>query len=182
MISNRLMLWALVAFGAAMIIQLTALGFQTSRANRLQAKVAGYVACEAAVTGKPKAKPVTEVCSPAIASADQVADRARACDAAIGASDLYGLEHSCSTPVKALDARLAAAMADAKGLRDELTLQRKGQAAALREAELRGQLASERKARRDAAVQAAPRDGDGLRVYDAGSVCARWGCPGDARP
>lgn len=178
--SPRAIILLVGALSAAALVG--AFTLQKARGDRLQARVERFEACEAAVAGKPKARPAATVCSREIAAADQIADRARACDAALSAGDLYGLAHSCSAPVKRLDAQLTVARVEIIGLQAELEQQRRGQAAALRDAERRGQIASERKARRDAAVQAAPRDGDGLRVYDAGSVCARWGCPGDARP
>jgi len=179
-VNPRLVILLVGALSAASLIGAFAL--EKRRADRLQGRADAFEACEAAVAGKPKARPAAEVCSREIAAADAVADRARACDAALARGDLYGVQHSCSTPVKRLDAQLTSAGVEITGLQAELKQQREGQAAALRDAERRGQIASERKARRDAAVQAAPRDGDGLRVYDAGSVCARWGCPGDARP
>lgn len=165
--------FAVTAAGAAL---------QASRIAALKRQVAGFEACEAAIVGGPKAKAPAEVCSAAIVGAKRRADQAEACDAALKAADLYAIRTSCSAEVKALEARWAETQGEAERLAEDLKTEREGKAAALVAAERRGQLASERRARAAAAVEAAPRDGDGLAVYDADRVCARWGCAGEARP
>lgn len=168
----------------ALLAALGTAAFQTSRANGLAHQVDGYKACEAAVEGKPKAKPAAQVCSKAIAAADQIADRALACDGALTVGNTYGLGNYCSTPVKTLDARLGVADRTVASLQAELKADREDRAAALADAETRGRLNAERKARAAAAVAAAPRDSAGLVVCDAGCVRDRWGsqAPGAARP
>ena len=149
----------------------------SANASRQAAVIARYEACEAAVQGKPKAKPAALVCSAAIATADLDADRERACSAALGAKpeNTFAIRMTCGLPTKAVVAQRDAAAARVANLEGELKTERGGQAAALRRAQLAGQTQAERKAKRDAAVQAAPRDADGLAVCDDRCLRDRWG-------
>jgi predicted membrane-bound mannosyltransferase len=172
----------LILAGAGALGVCAALGlfFHTlGEAKDLRAEVAGFHACELAVRDGPGAKPAAEVCSPEIALADQVARQAGACNAALAASNLYGIKASCSEPVKALDARAAAHAASLASARAELTTATRDRDTAVARAEARATTQTERATRAKAVVETAPRDGAGLRVYGADSLRQRWG---QARP
>lgn len=164
--------WSMIA---ALGLTFAAAAFEHGRAGRLAARVERFEACEAAVTGKAKARPAAEVCSKAIAAADADADRERACSAALMAGNTVAVRMVCGPATKTLFAQRDTARGEVTNLRTELATTIAGQAAALRRAEQAGRTQAERKARRDAAVQAAPRDADGLVVCDDGCLRDRFG-------
>lgn len=169
---RAMMGWGMIAALAALSV---GLAIQTARATSLGKKVDRFEACEAAVAGKPKARPAAEVCSKIIAAADADADRERACSAALVADNTFAIRMTCGTPTKTLFAQRDAARGEVANLRAELKTTIDGQAGALRRAEAAGRTQAERKAKRDAAVQAAPRDADGLVVCDDGCLRDRFG-------
>lgn len=120
-------------------------------------------------------------CPDVIAADHLVAVRARACDAALSArpENTYGAAAACSLPVKTVQAERDIARREAVRLTTELSNERLGQDAAIARASASAATLAERKARAVAAVQAAPRDGDGLVVCDADCLRARWATAGD---
>lgn len=160
------------ALSAAALVGAFAL--QTRRADGLARQVARFEACEAAVVGKPKARPAAEVCSKAIAAADADADRERACSAALAAENTFAIRMVCGTATKALFAQREAARGELSGVKAELANEQAGREGDLRRAQTAGKAEAERKARRDAAVQAAPRDAAGLVVCDDECLRSRW--------
>ena len=164
--------WLIMAALAGCI---ATIAFQTGHIARLATRVDRFEACEAAVAGKAKARPVGEVCSKVIAAAGIDADRERACSAALAGDNTFTVRMVCGSPTKTLYAQREAAQGEATNLRDQLATTVAGQAAALRRAEEAGRTQELRKAKRDAAVQAAPRDADGLVVCDDGCLRDRFG-------
>lgn len=140
--------------------------------------------CVAAVAiDAPFAADPGKACPGPIAAAALAANRARACDAAFTAhpENTYGVAASCSTPVKTVQAERDVARAEAADLTAALNQERLGQDAAIARATAAASAQAERKARAAAALQAAPRDGDGLLVCDAGCLRARWAGADDRR-
>lgn len=173
----RLALCLAGAAGALSLLGLVA--FKAHQVTDLRARVANFEACERAVKEPGDLLSAAEVCSPEIALADQVARQAGACNAALAASNLYGIKASCSEPVKALDARAAADAASLASATAALATATQDRDTAVARAEARAATQTERAQRAQAVVQTAPRDGAGLRVYGADSLRQRWG---HARP
>lgn len=147
---------------------------QSLRLDAAQKVLAAHVACAEALAGKPDASPVEAVCEPAVAAAHREADRARACEAALTSGDLLALERACPTSVKRLDGQVRVDAHTIESLRGQLAQASETQTQAVVRAEARGRTQAERDARAEAVRQLAPRDGDGLRVYDAGRLCERF--------
>lgn len=170
-----LRLGLLLAGIAAVLGLLGISGVSLHQAKSLRAQVAGFEACELAVKGGAKARPTAEVCPPEIAIADLVKRQAAACDAALAGQHEFGIKTSCSAPVKRLFAQGAAdaaSLADATAQLNRATQDRDG---AVARAEARCTLQTQRANRAQAVVETAPRDGAGLRVYDADGLRQRWG-------
>lgn len=141
-------------------------------------------ACVKAVAiDAPPASDPGKACPGAIAAAALAANRARACDAAFSArpENTYGVAASCSSPVQRVQAERDIAQGEAKRLTQALTEERLGQDAAIARAAAAATTQAERKARASAALQAAPRDGDGLVVCDAQCMRQRWAAAGERR-
>lgn len=170
--------WAMIAaLGAAT----SAAAFEHARAGRLADRVARFEACEAAVAGKPKARPAAEVCSKAVASADADADRERACTAALTArpENSFAVRMVCASAVKTVVAQRDAATGERESARAELTTLRASQTAAIRRAQADATIQAERKIRAAQAVERAPRNAAGHVVCDA--ACLRQRTGGEAR-
>lgn len=153
-----------------------ALILQTARAGHYANLDKAHRACLASIG--PKARPDADpakLCPPVVASAWVVASRAAACDRALQAGDLFAIRASCSAPVKTAIAQRDAFAHDLTDTRAQLQAERDGRAAAIRQAEAAATATAERKARAQAARAAAPRDPDGLSVFDAGRLSDRWG-------
>ena len=122
-----------------------------------------------------------KACPAPIAADHLAANRARSCDAAFEArpENAYGVAASCSAPVKRVQAERDVARREAKAAIDNLNQERLGQDAAIARASASATALAERKARAAAALNAAPRDGDGLVVCDAQCVRERWGRAGE---
>jgi len=117
-----------------------------------------------------------KVCPPTIAQAHATAVRAQACEAALSEvpENTYGVGANCAEPIKTVQAERDVARREAKRLTDDLQTERLGRADAISRAQAAATTQAERKARAAAALNAAPRDGDGLIVCDAECVRARW--------
>lgn len=173
----RLALSLAGAAGALLLLGLVAL--KAHQVIDLRARVAGFETCERAVKEPGDLLSAAAFCSPEIALVDRVAREAQACNAALSASNAYGIKASCSEPVKALDGRAAAASASLASATAALATATEDRDAAVARAEARSLTQTERAQRAQAVVQTAPRDGAGLRVYGADSLRQRWG---HARP
>ncbi|MCY1648165.1 hypothetical protein OVA11_14165 [Caulobacter sp. SL161] len=138
-------------------------------------------ACVRALGSEGSPERVAKACPAAIADAHLVAARASACDAALSArpENSYAVAAACSAPVKTVQAERDIARREAARLTSDLTNERLGQDAAIARASASAATLAERKARAVAAVQAAPRDGDGLVVCDADCLRARWATASD---
>lgn len=157
---------------AALLLFLSVTRIELSGAK---AEVGRHRACLASVKGDPKAKPSVITCDPAIAQADALADMSQACDQALTGGNDFAMRASCTAPVKILAAKAITAansLASAKAALGEATLQ---QDQAVARAEARGRTQAERQSRAKVVREHAPRDGDGLSVYDADSLRRRWG-------
>ena len=164
-------LTALIRLWPLWVALAASLGLNLSKGReegRLRAVIASHLACSAAVAGADPAASA-EACRPAVAARHLTAVRADRCDAALLAADLFAVEAACSTEVKTLLAHRQAETRRADSLMDTLKVERADQAAAIARAETRARTQAERKARADAAIAAAPRDGD-LLVFDAGRL------------
>lgn len=156
----------------------TALSHQTR-------KVKAFQQCTAEVgAGSVGLLASAKICPPAIAQVHTVAVHAQACEAALSAKpeNTYGVGAYCSTPVKTLQAERDVARSEARRLTADLQNERLGRDDAISRATVAATTQAERKARAAAAVQAAPRDGDGLVVCDAKCVRARWPDAAPERP
>lgn len=148
--------------------------------TELSARDGRHRACVVAVKGGPNAPGAIDVCEPAIAAADRLADRTLRCDLALTGNDGLAVENTCSTPVKAL---VAKAVADARTIasaREQLASADQERDQAVARAELRGAAQAQRDLRAKLARDGAPRGPDGLSVYDAERLRDRWG--GQAQP
>lgn len=123
-------------------------------------------------------------CPPPIAAAQISALRSADCDAALSArpENLYAVKSSCSLPVKILQAQRDAALGEAGRLTATLNSERLDRDGAIARASTAATTQAERKARADAALKAAPRDGAGLVVCDARCVRDRWTAAAPQRP
>lgn len=177
--------------GAAIIALLLVIGVTRAQLSDSQKEVRGHRACVAAVGGLPVkgAKGVADaqaVCGAEIAKADRQARQLRACELAIGANvtttagDLItatgGADIAARCPPQT--ARLfSQTLSDAVtilGLRGALDAAKVDRDQAVTRAEARARQLAEREHRAQAARESAPRDSDGLRVYDADRLRERW--------
>ncbi|ALL14277.1 hypothetical protein [Caulobacter henricii] len=147
-------------------------------------KVKQHRACLAALRSPQTGVEPVKVCEPIIATSHQVAARSSACEAALAArpENIFGVRMACSAPIKSLFAQRDVAQAEAGHLAKALNDERLGRGAAIARAQLSATTQAERKARAAAAVQAAPRDGDGLIRCDAECVRERWAGADAERP
>lgn len=137
--------------------------------------------CRLAVADPHGPADVGGACPPAITADHLVARQASACDAALAASSesAAGVEASCTLPVRRVVVERDVARGEARRLTDALNQERLGQDAAIARASASATTLAERKVRAAVAVQAAPRDGDGLVVCDAQCMRSRWGVAGE---
>ena len=166
--SLRLALGAASAFVLAAALTFGAAIYKDR--ERLQNLATAHQACEDAVAGKAKTRPVAEVCTRPIADLHRAAFAAAACDQALGKLDLFAIRTSCSTAVKDLFADRQTKADRVETLTGELGRLRLDQAAAIARAEARARTQAEQKAKADAAIAAAPVRADGLRVCAAECV------------
>jgi hypothetical protein len=162
----------------ALALMLATLAWEKHRADHFAGLDQAHRQCIASIKPGARAEldPV-KLCDAVIAADHGVAARARVCDDALGTKpeNTFGLQQACSTPVKTVVAQRDAAALERDGLQLDLDRERNGHQAALRRATQAATTQAERKARADAAVQAAPRDSDGLTVCNADCMRARWG-------
>ena len=152
--------------GVALATCLALIASKTREEGELRSTIAGHEACSEALT---KSDYVTSAarCPGPVAATHRRAVMAQRCDAALIATDGFGIEAGCSTPVK----REVALVAARTGERDRLTKEihdlRSGQAAAIARAETRGRAQAERNSRAQSELDRAPRGDDGLGRCDA---------------
>ena len=176
---------------AAVIALLLFLGVTRSQLSDTQAEVRGHRACVAAVAGVPaKGSKVVvgadATCGPAIAAADRLARQQRACEAALGSNvtttkgDLISatggtdIAARCPAQVARLFRQSLSDAATILGLRGAIDAAKVDRDQAVTRAEIRARQLAEREHRAQAARESAPRDSDGLRVYDADRLRERW--------
>ncbi|PHY20799.1 hypothetical protein [Caulobacter sp. BP25] len=165
--------WKILA-GLVGVLAIVA-GIHTVAGWREDAAILKACAAAVAIDAPPAADP-GRACPSSIAVAALAANRARACDAAFRArpENTYGVAAACTEPVKTVQAERDVARREAGRLTQALSNERLGQDAAIARATASASTQAERKARAAAALQAAPRDGDGLVVCAADCMRARW--------
>lgn len=188
------MTWRLYGLlGGAVLVLAALLALALSRAELADARrtLAGHGACLAAVKGVPVkgAKLVSDpaqVCAPEIADADRQARQLRACEQAlkvnrttvegdlVSASNGAAVSQRCPAQTAALFGQTLADAATILGLRGVIDAAEADKSQAVIRAELRGRQLAERDHRANAVRESAPRDSDGLRVYDADRLRERW--------
>ncbi len=139
-------------------------------------RITGYEAC-ASAADKPDA-PLT-ACDAKVAARVEAARRADACDAAIGAADLYVVRATCTANVKTLAADRDAARSDLADTRHQLDAADRDRDAAVTRAEARRTTHTTRTTKNDHVIAAAPLGVDGRSHCDA--ACLR-ALAGDAAP
>ncbi len=171
------MLLAIAALTSALVVMGGLLSWQSRKVNEHQA-------CLAALQSGAIGADPSQVCEPIIATNHLVAARSYTCDAALTArpENTYGAKAACSTPIKTLQAERDVARVEAGRLTRTLNDERLGRDAAIARAQVAATTQAERKARAVAAVQAAPRDGNGLIRCDAECVRNRWALANPERP
>lgn len=155
-------------------------------ANRLRGEVARHEACATAVGSPTGASSVAETCAKPIAQADKDARRLRACEGAlkinvtriegdtIEASNGATVLSACSGEIAKLFSQTLTDATSIIGLRGSLAAAEQDRNQAVARAEARGRSQAERESRARALRERAPRDSDGLRVYDADRLRERW--------
>jgi len=169
-----------------LILASAGLAVTRHQVDRLQVQVDRHGACVAAVEGKKDASPSSEVCEAPIARADHDARQARACEGAlkinvtriegdtIEASNGATVLSACSGEVAKLFRQTLTDATSIIGLRGSLAAAEQDRNQAVARAEARGRSQAERESRARALRERAPRDSDGLRVYDADRLRERW--------
>lgn len=166
MIAEVRMMRALVG-GGAMCLFLAALVVTKSvEEHGLRKTIAGYVACDTAVT-KPDLTASAARCSEAVAAVHRQAVQAAACDAALTAGNRFSLATACTLPVRTLFAQRDAAETGRARLETTLAEVRRDQAAALARAEARGRSQTQRTQSVQTRLDSAPRTDAGLGRCDA---------------
>lgn len=150
-----------------MVAVLTALVVTKSIEERaLRKTIAGYVACDTAVT-KPDLTASAARCSGAVAAVHRQAVQAVACDAALTAGSRFNLSTACTLPVRTLFAQRDAAETGRARLETTLAEVRRDQGAALARAEARGRSQTQRTQSVQTRLDSAPRTDAGLGRCDA---------------
>lgn len=178
--------------GAAAVIGGMGLVLAVTRADLTDAKreLGDHRACAAAVKGvAPKGGKLADadrVCTPEIAAADRKARQLDACELALQgnttelqddqvvASNGAAVTQRCPPHVVSLFGQTLADGATILGLRGVIDDAEADRNQAVVRAERRGRQLAERDRRAQAVRESAPRDSDGLRVYDADRLRERW--------
>lgn len=178
--------------GAVAAVGGMALVLAVTRADLTDAKreLGDHRACAAAVKGvAPKGGKLVDadkVCTPEIATADRKARQLDACELALKgnktelkddqvvASNGAAVSQRCPAQVVALFGQTLADGATILGLRGVIDDAKADRNEAVARAERRGRQLAERDQRAQAVRESAPRDSDGLRVYDADRLRERW--------
>lgn len=167
------------------------LGVTRLQLSDAQGEVRRSKACAAAIKGEPAkgAKFVDSpefVCPAEIADADRQARQLRACEQALKTNVMTietdqvvttngaGVELRCPSQTVALFRRSMSDAVEILSLRGTLKAAENDRNQAVARAEQRGRQLAERDLRAQAVRQSAPRDGDGLRIYDADRLRERW--------
>lgn len=155
---------------ALAVVALSGLTFTKAKEEgRLRADIGALTACQTAVTTTDLSSSALK-CPPAVAGVHAAAQRAAICDQALLAGELFVIRSACSTEVKTLFSQREAESRRADSLAETLKTERNARAADIARAEARVRTETERKIRAEAALAAAPRNGDRL-VLDAGRLC-----------
>lgn len=152
--------------GVALAACLALIASKTREEGELRSTIAGHEACAQALAGADLSASA-ERCPGAVAAMHRRAVMAQRCDAALIATDGFGIEAGCSTPVKREVAKVAARTGERDRLTTEINDLRSGQAAAIARAEARGRAQAERNSRAQSELDRAPRGDDGLGRCDA---------------
>lgn len=183
---------ASAGFAVAVVAGL-GLALAVTRADLTDAKRErdGHRACVAAVKGvaakgqKSVAHP-GEVCVAEIATADRKARQLDACELAIAGNETTigkdavlttngaAIVERCPPRVVGLFREVQSRSAEILGLRGVIDAAEADRNQAVARAELRGRQTAERQQRAQALRESAPRDSDGLLVYDADRLRERW--------
>lgn len=150
---------------------------QTARLDNAKGDLAAARACLSAVSDEAARPGVETACPAAVAAEAQSARAGRLCRHGLAARDVALIERACPPEVVGLDRQAAADKATIASLSGELARAAQTQTQAVLRAEARGRDQAERDARAQAVRDAAPRDVDGLRIFDAGRLCERFETP-----
>lgn len=162
----KFLLGTATALAAVSLILGVTVAAKNREEARLRHTLAGWDACALEVKIGQR-KGAASACPAPIAAADLAARRAASCDAALAKPDLFGVEASCSAPVKRAVAERDAGAREIANLTDVLAQVRRDQAAAIARAEARGQSQTQRTDRAQTRLDAAPRTDTGLGRCDA---------------
>ncbi|MGZ8362468.1 MAG: hypothetical protein ACXW3D_01295 [Caulobacteraceae bacterium] len=176
--------WGMIGGALALVAAIFYVSHLRADHSRLARRDKAHLACVAAVKGDKKAEQPADVCDPAIAGAVLARDQSIACETALLAKprNNYAVANICPSGVKTLHAEAGVLARERDAARGDLVRERADQQDAIKRAEARVTLSAERKAHADAAQRAAPRDGDGLIVYDARGLRDRYQAAAQARP
>ena len=153
--------WILLALVAA------AIGLLVLDRNHLAKLNDAHLACLASVQGKPAAKPLDQVCEPAIASAAEAAAAAAACDHALTTGDSFAASQACTGPTKRVIADRDSKASEVANLNQQLAGANADRDAAVSRAQARAQAQAQGLTHAQSVLAAAPHDSDGLGVCDA---------------
>lgn len=156
-----------LALLAAVAALTTLVAAKNREETALRADLNTALQCQAAVAG---VGDPAGLCPPQVVQVARAAARSAACDQALLQAELFAVRTSCSTEVKTLLAQRDAEAARADSLAEIVQRERADRAAAITRAENRARTEAERTARAAQAIAAAPRDGAGLVVLDAGRL------------
>lgn len=166
----KILIAAVLALGALSAGLGIVVKSKTAEEKGLRSALGGFEACHTALTGTDLTASSSK-CKPPIAAVHAAARRAEVCDQALLNADLFTIRTSCSTEVMTLLAQRDAETHRADRQTSALAAERADRGAAISRAEARVRTETERKARAEAVIQDAPRNGDGLVVLDAQRLC-----------
>lgn len=166
----RILLAAVLALGGLSAGLGVLIKAKAAEERSLRDALDGFQACHIAL-GESDLSASAARCAAPVAAVHANARRAEACDQALLEADLFTVRTSCSTEVMTLLAQRDAETHRADQTARALMAERADRAAAITRAEARVRTETERKARAEAVIQDAPRNGDGLVVLDAQRLC-----------
>lgn len=166
--------WGFIGALAAVAVTAT---IQTARLESAKGDLREARACLSAIPDETARPGAEAACAPPVTAVVAQARLARLCQQALAAGDVALLERACPAEIKRLDAQVAADRHTLASLQAELAQAAETQTQAVLRAEARGRSQAERDVRAQAVRDAAPRDVDGLRVFDAGRLCERFETP-----
>lgn len=152
---------------------------QHDRAQALQMTVDDQAACVASIKLAPRADRPSVRCGLVVLMAVTVAQQRIDCDSALDGGDAFAIRAACSAPVKVVLAQRDGAQAERDGFKADIARLHADQTAVLSRAVSRATAQTLKESKAHAALNALPRDSDGLSV--CGDDCLR-GLAGAAGP